>query len=90
MKTRPVSYVKAHIAEVLDSVKSTGEGLLVTQNGSSAAVIVSHERWEETRRALAMLKLLAMGERDFESGKAFSQDDVFRQARARLRRYARK
>lgn len=90
MKTQPVSYVKAHIAEVLDSVKSTGEGLLVTQNGVNAAVIVSHETWEETRRALAMLKLLAMGERDFESGKAFAQGDVFRQARARLRRHPRK
>jgi prevent-host-death family protein len=90
MKTQSVSYVKAHIAEVLDSVKSTGEGLLVTQNGVSAAVIVSHETWEETRRALAMLKLLAMGERDFESGKAFAQADVFGQARARLRRHARK
>ncbi|MFZ5472063.1 MAG: type II toxin-antitoxin system Phd/YefM family antitoxin [Myxococcota bacterium] len=89
MKTKPVSYVKAHFAEVLEAVKSTGDGVLVTQNGAGAAVIVSHETWQQSRKALAMLKLLAMGERDFEAGRAFTQDEVFRQARARLRRRAR-
>jgi prevent-host-death family protein len=77
MATQSVSYVKAHLAEVIDSVRASHDALIITQNGANTAVIVDHESYQRTRQALAMLKLLAMGEQDIAKGRTVPQAEVF-------------
>ena len=62
--TQPVSYVKAHLAEVIDSVRDSRDPVTITQNGSPSVVLVDHKSYQRTRDALAILKLVAMGEHD--------------------------
>jgi prevent-host-death family protein len=83
--TRPVSYVKAHLAEVIESVRESRDPVTITQNGSPSAVLVDHESYQRTRDALAILKLVAMGEHDVAMGRTVSQSRVFKDARARLK-----
>lgn len=82
--TQPVSYVKAHLAEVLDRVQESHDPVTVTQNGAPSAVIVDHESYQRTREALALLKLVAMGEKDIAEGRTIPQSQVFKQLRAKV------
>lgn len=82
--TQPVSYVKAHLAEVLDQVRESHDPVTVTQNGAPSAVIVDHESYQRTRDALALLKLTAMGEKDVAEGRTVPQEQVFSKLRARI------
>ncbi|TVR43462.1 MAG: type II toxin-antitoxin system Phd/YefM family antitoxin [Planctomycetota bacterium] len=82
--TQPVSYVKAHLAEVLDRVRESHDPITVTQNGSPSAVIVDHESYQRTQEALAILKLVAMGEKDLTARRTIPQKQVFADNRAKI------
>jgi prevent-host-death family protein len=84
MSTLPVSQVKARLAEVIESTRETGEPVIITQNGEGTAVLQDLASYEATRRSLAMLKLVAQGERDLAKGKSIPQAQVFRALRKRL------
>ena len=84
MSTRTVSHVKAHLAEVIEAARESGEAVTITQNGEGTAVLQDVASYEAMRRSLAMLKLVAQGERDLSRGKSVPQDRVFRALRKRL------
>lgn len=83
MRSEPVSYVKAHFAEVIASVRRGAEPLLVTQNGASAVVIQDHEAFERMQRALLLLKLVALGEREVAARGTIPHRELFATLRAR-------
>jgi prevent-host-death family protein len=74
---KPISYVKTHTTEVLMQVNETQRPLYVTQNGTAKAVIVDAETYESMKKTIAMLKLIAMAEKDIEAGNLINQDEVF-------------
>ena len=82
--SQPVSYVKAHLAEVINQVQDSHDPVTITQNGVPSAVLVDHESWENTRKALGMLKLISMGEHDIRAGRTIPQEEVFDKLRARI------
>ncbi len=84
MSTLPVSQVKARLAEVIESARETGEAVIITQNGEGTAVLQDLASYEAMRRSLAMLKLVAQGERDLTKGKSLSHAQVFRALKKRL------
>ena len=84
MSTLPVSQVKARLSEVIETARETGEAVIITQNGEGTAVLQDLASYEATRRSLAMLKLVAQGERDLARGKSVSNTAVFRDLRRRL------
>jgi len=78
---KPISYLKAHAAEVVRELTEQREPLVITQNGEAKVVIQDVKSYEETQDALALLKLLALGNRQIEEGKVQEAGDVI----ARLR-----
>lgn len=84
MSTLPVSQVKARLAEVIEATRETGEAVVITQNGKATAVLQDLASYEAMRRSLAMLKLVAQGERDLAQGRSIPQAEVFRALRKRL------
>lgn len=81
-KIRPVSYLKANAAEILADLGERREPLVITQNGEARAVLQDMASFEETQETLALLKLLALGNRDMEAGRSRPAREVV----ARLRR----
>lgn len=81
-KIRPVSYLKANAAEILADLDERREPLVITQNGEARAVLQDMASFEETQETLALLKLLALGNRDMEAGRSRPAREVV----ARLRR----
>jgi prevent-host-death family protein len=74
---RPISYIKANAAEILDQVNETHRPVYVTQNGEAKAVLLDTESYEKMKKALGLLKLLAQGERDIANGEVLSQEEFF-------------
>ncbi len=74
---RPISYIKANAAEILEQVNESHRPVYVTQNGEAKAVLVDTESYENMKKALGLLKLLAQGESDIVNGNVTSQEKFF-------------
>ncbi|MGE4267974.1 MAG: type II toxin-antitoxin system Phd/YefM family antitoxin [Deferribacterales bacterium] len=73
---KPISYIKANAAEVLKQVNETRSPIVITQNGESKAVLMDAGSYQEMMDAMAMLKIIAMGEKDIAEGRVSSHEDV--------------
>ena len=82
-RIKPISYLKANAAEVLQQLAERRQPMLITQNGEARAVIQDVASYEETQETLALLKILALGNREVEEGKVKPVADVVRRLRAR-------
>lgn len=80
---KPISYLKAHAAEVVRNLSAQGEPLIITQNGEAKAVIQDIKSYEQTQETMALLKILALGTRQIEEGKVQPAEDVIRRIRKR-------
>ncbi len=82
-QVKPISYLKANAAEVLDRLTTQREPLVITQNGEAKAVLQDVASYEETQETLALLKLLALGNQDIEAGNTRPLADVVKRLRAK-------
>ncbi len=80
---KPISYLKANAAEVLDRLAEEREPMLITQNGEARAVMQDVASYEATQETLALLKILALGNREVEAGRVKPVADVVRRLRAK-------
>ena len=80
---KPISYLKAHAAEIVRTLSAQGEPLVITQNGEAKVVLQDIESYEQTQETLALLKILALGTRQIEEGKVQSAGDVVQRLRDR-------
>ena len=80
---KPISYLKAHAAEIVRTLSVQGEPLVITQNGEAKVVLQDIESYEQTQETMALLKMLALGTRQIEEGKVQPAGDVIRRIRDR-------
>ena len=69
---RSISYLKSHAAQISQEVAATGAPFIITQNGEASMVIESVQRFQEKEDLIALLKLLALGEKDRQAGQGLS------------------
>lgn len=74
---KPISYLKSHTAEIVKTITESREPLVITQNGEAKLVVMDVKSFEEQENTMALLKLLAMGNREIEEGKFRDAEDVF-------------
>ncbi len=75
-QVKPISYLKANAAEVLAELGDKREPLVITQNGEAKAVLQDVASFEATQETLALLKLIALGNREVESNQVRSAHEV--------------
>lgn len=80
---KPISYLKAHAAEIVRTLAQLGEPLVITQNGEAKVVIQDIASYEQTQETMAMLKILALGNRQIEEGNVRPATEVFKTLRDR-------
>lgn len=78
---KPISYVKAHSAQVLEQVNAAGP-MVITQNGEAAAVLIGVRDYEDMQESMALLKILALGRQSIEKGHGTPARDAFARLRA--------
>ena len=83
---KPISYLKAHAAEVVRQRNEQKQSMIITQNGEAKIVVQDIEGYELTKETLALLKILALGDREIGQGKVTSAESAIRHVRQRRKR----
>jgi len=78
---KPISYLKAHAAEIVRNMGAQREPLVITQNGEAKVIIQDIESYEKTLETMAVLKILALGSRQIEAGNVEPAADVIKRLR---------
>jgi len=81
----PITDLRQSATGVIGRVKKSRQPAVITQRGRPAAVVVSMEMYEQTQKELELLRLLARGEKEIESGEGFSLSEVLAEADALLK-----
>lgn len=82
---KPISFIKANAAEVLDRLQQDREPIVITQNGEARAVLVDVHTYEQSQETLALLQILAHGKKQIESGQTVPLSEAIGSVRASLR-----
>lgn len=85
-RIKPISYVKANAADLIRELRETREPLMITQNGEARAVMQDVATYHATQETLALLRIIALGNRDVAAGRTIPSAEVFRRLRARRKR----
>jgi len=80
-RIKPISYLKAHASEIVRDIGGQKEPLIITQNGTAKAIIQDIESYEQTMETMALLKILALGNKQVDEGKIETADDVITRIR---------
>jgi prevent-host-death family protein len=80
---KPISYLKANAAQVLDEVREQRKTFVITQNGEAKAVLQDVASYEETQETLALLKILALGNQQVAAGRVKPIAEVAKRLRGR-------
>jgi len=78
---KPISYLKAHAAEIVRTLGEQWQPLIITQNGEAKVVVQDIASYEQTQEAMALLKILALGNRQIEEGKVQPAAEVIKRLR---------
>jgi prevent-host-death family protein len=81
---KPISYVKAHTAEIIRDITENRKTVIITQNGEAKAVLQDIAEYERTQESLAMLKILALGRKDLDAGQVKPAGEAFTRVRERI------
>ncbi len=83
---KPISYLKAHAAEIARTLGEQQQPLIITQNGEAKMVVQDIDSYERMQETVSLLKILALGNRQIEAGQVEPAAEVI--ARLRKRRQA--
>ena len=72
---KSISYLKSHAAQISDDLQQNGNPFFITQNGEASMVIESVSRFEEKEALIAVLRIIALSEKDRLQGKGISAAD---------------
>lgn len=74
---KPISYLKSHTADIVKDLTQSREPMLITQNGEAKLVVMDVQSYDELEQTMALLKILALGQREIENGQFRPADEVF-------------
>lgn len=80
----PVSDLRQDAAKLLKKLKNTQEPLIITQRGRATAVMIGVDAYEKSEHEKEILRFLARGDREIETGKGYDLDTVLAEADALL------
>ena len=78
---KPISYLKAHAAEMIRDIGETHEAVIITQNGEAKAVLQSVQDYQQLQESLALLKMIHQSRKSIAEGRSAPAREVFRKLR---------
>lgn len=76
-RIKPISYLRDHAAEIIRDISESREPLLITQDGEAKLVVMDVKSYEEQEQTVALLRILACGNKEIEQGKSRDAEEVF-------------
>lgn len=74
---KPISYLKAKTANVINDVNENQRAIIITQNGEAKAVVQDLKSYENMQNSLNLLKLIVQSENDIENSRTIEQKEMF-------------
>ena len=84
-RIKPISYLKAHAPEVIQNLAEHQQPFIITVNGEAKAVLQDIDSYEEMQETIALLKIIAMGQKEIAEGKFLPLDEVVKRFRKKPR-----
>jgi len=81
---KPISYMKAHAAEMIREVAEGRRTYVITQHGEAKAVLQDLESYEQLQESVALLKMLAQSGRSLAAGRTRPINEVLADLRKGL------
>ena len=82
---KPISYLKAHAAEIVRDISSGRKTYIITQNGEAKAVFQDVAQYERTQETLALLKMIALSGKSLNEGRVKPLGKAFKDIRKRIK-----
>ncbi len=82
-RIKPISYLKANAAEVIAKLAEHQQPMIITVNGEAKAVLQDIDSYEEMQEAIAMLRIVQMGQKDIREGRVVPLEEAMRRFRKR-------
>ena len=81
---KPISYFKAHAAQVVRDVVDNNKTMIITQNGEAKVVLQDVKAYEQLQESLALLKILALSNKSLNEGKIKTASKAFKDIRSKI------
>ncbi len=81
---KPISYFKAHAAEIIRELNEQHGTMIITQHGEAKAVIQDISEYERIQEVMALLKMVAQGQKHYEEGKTIPADQMLNELEDRI------
>ena len=81
---KPISYLKAKTAEIINNVNENQQSIIITQNGEAKAVIQDIKSYENLQNSLTLLKLIVQSEEDIRNDNVINQKEMFENLEKKL------
>lgn len=76
---KPISYLKSNAADIVREFATNPEPLIITQNGEAKMAVVEINQYERQQEQLALLRLIALGRKEYQAGNHVDADAFFAQ-----------
>jgi len=74
---KPISYLKSDAAKIVSELTESHEPLVITQNGEAKLVVQDIATYEAQQQTVALLKILALGQKEIAEGRTTPAEEVF-------------
>ena len=81
---KPVSYFKNNMAAVIRKLNENQGTMIITQNGEAKAVLIDIKAYEDLQETLAMLKMIARGNKSVTEGRYRPAEQVLNEFEERI------
>lgn len=81
---KPVSYLKNNMAEVIRNLNKNQGTIIITQNGEAKAALIDIKAYEDLQETLAMLEMIAQGNRNWTEGRYRPAEQVLQEFEERI------
>jgi len=82
---KSISHLKARAPEIIRDVTEQKAPVVITVNGEAKAVLQDIASFDEAQEAMALLKILALANKNVEAGKVRPARQAFARIRRRLK-----
>ena len=82
-RIKPISYLKAHAAEIVRTLGDRQDPLITTQKSEAKVVMQDIDSYEQIQETLALLKILTLGNRQIEAGQVLPATEIIAWLRER-------
>jgi prevent-host-death family protein len=81
---KPISYLKANASKILQDINNTNKTVVITQNGEAKAILQDIKQYEQLQDSLALLKILAISNKNLRNKKYKPAPESFNSIRERI------